>query len=132
MTQGRHAGRGVIGFHRLQFQARLMCARSSPRAILGSLADGLVISRMTFVAVLMGAAVPAWAEPCNPVIDGTYCATQMTRRSDRSTSSGGYFPPIQRIAPDIGPWTDQPATLGALTFRGGETCIGLFRRGACN
>jgi hypothetical protein len=91
-----------------------------------------VISRIILVAVLVGAAAPAWAEPCNPVIDGTYCATQMTRRSDRSTFSGGYFPPIQGIAPDIGPSWEQPATLGAITFRGGETCIGLFRRGACN
>jgi hypothetical protein len=39
---------------------------------------------------------------------------------------------MQGIARDIGPWQDQPATLGAFTFRGGETCIGLFRRGVCN
>jgi hypothetical protein len=100
--------------------------------MLGSLADGPVIVRMTLVAVLVGAAAPARAQPCNPVIDGTYCATQPNPRLDWGTSSGGYFPPIQGIASDIGPSTDQPATLGAITFRGGRTCIGLFRRGVCN
>ena len=30
------------------------------------------------------------------------------------------------------PWQDQPGTLGAITFRGGETCMGLFRRGECS
>jgi hypothetical protein len=101
--------------------------------MLGSLVDGPVISRMTLVAVLVGAAAaPALAQPCNPVIDGTYCATQPNPKLNWSTSSGGYFPPIQGIANDVAPYFEQPATLGAITFRGGQTCIGLFRRGACN
>ena len=92
--------------------------------------------RTILVAVLLGAsAAPAPAQPCNPVLDGTYCATQPRPRVDWSGSSsggGGYFAPIQGITSDLGPVTDQPATLGAITFRGGQTCIGLFRRGACN
>lgn len=97
-----------------------------------SLAGACVILRMTVVIVLTGIlAAPAMAEPCNPVIDGTYCATDMTRRPDVSRS-GSRFAPVQGIARDVGPWSDQPATLGGITFRGSETCIGLLRRGACN
>src|SRR5262245_17229656 len=100
--------------------------------MLGSLKDGLVISRTTLTAILTGTLVAsAAAEPCNPVIDGTYCATQVIRKRDVS-ASGSKFAPMQGIARDIGPWTDQPATLGGITFRGSETCIGLLRRGACN
>ena len=97
------------------------------------LTDSTGIARMVLVAVLLGAAAArALAQPCNPVIDGTYCATQPHPRVDWSTRSGGYFAPIQGITSDLGPSTDQPATLGAITFRGGQTCIGLFRRGVCN
>jgi hypothetical protein len=93
-----------------------------------------MIARIVFAVVLAGAlSVPALAEPCNPVIDGTYCATQTIRRENAATSSGGIrLSPMQGIARDIGPWTDQPATLGGITFRGSETCMGLFRRGSCN
>jgi hypothetical protein len=101
----------------------------------GSLAEAPVIVRTILVAVLLCAPVGAApAQPCNPVLDGTYCATQPNPRVDWSGSSsgGGYFAPIQGITRDLGPSTDSPATLGAITFRGGQTCIGLFRRGACN
>jgi len=102
----------------------------------GSLAEAPVIVRTILVAVLLGAAAaPAAAQPCNPVIDGTYCATQPNPRVNWSGSSsrgGGYFAPIQGITSDLGPSWDSPATLGGITFRGGQTCIGLFRRGVCN
>ena len=98
----------------------------------GRLAGGLVIARIVLAAVLAGIGAPAPAEPCNPVIDGTYCATQTIRRENAPTSSGVRLSPIQGIARDIGPSTDSTATLGAITFRGSETCIGLFRRGACS
>ena len=89
-----------------------------------------MIVRIIFAVVLTGVlGAPAGAEPCNPVIDGTYCAV---RRDNASRSSGTMVSPIQGIARDIGPWTDQPATLGGITFRGTETCMGLFRRGICN
>ena len=100
--------------------------------MLGPLADGPVISRTSLAAVLSVLGTSALAEPCNPVIDGTYCATQTIRRDNSSASSGIRLSPMQGIARDIGPWSDQPATLGAITFRGSETCIGLFRRGICN
>jgi hypothetical protein len=92
-----------------------------------------VIARIVLVVVLAGVlSAPALAEPCNPVIDGTYCATQTIRRENAPTSSGVRLSPIQGIARDIGPSTDPTGTLGAITFRGSETCIGLFRRGACS
>jgi hypothetical protein len=90
------------------------------------------MARIFFAVVLAGVvATPALAEQCNPVIDGTYCATQTIRR-DNAPSSGVRLSPIQGIARDIGPSTDPTGTLGAISFRGTETCIGLFRRGACN
>jgi Protein of unknown function (DUF3551) len=66
-------------------------------------------------------------QSCNPLIDGTYCATQ----------GGPLGPPpmphIQSMASDLGiGGGDPPATLGAITFSGsGATCIGLFRRLSC-
>ena len=94
---------------------------------------GPVIARMVLAAVWSGVVgAPALAEPCNPLIDGTYCATQTIRRDNDGRSSGVRLSPIQGIARDIGPYTDPTATLGAITFRGSETCIGLFRRGACS
>ena len=91
-----------------------------------------MISRMTFVALLTGAlAAPAAAQSCNPVIDGTYCETANIRRPNASPSTNK-LAPMQGIARDIGPWTDQPGTLGGITFRGNQTCIGLMRRGACS
>jgi hypothetical protein len=93
------------------------------------------VSRIALVAVLLlMLGVPAMAQPCNPVIDGTYCAEEASRRANRATSPTG-LPPIRNIADDFSPGQDpeQPATLGAITFRGnGTRCIGLLRRGACN
>jgi hypothetical protein len=94
---------------------------------------GLVMLRIALVTVLAGVLdAPAIAQECNPVIDGTYCATQVIRKRDDSASPGSKFAPIQGIGRGMvsRPW-DQPGTLGAITFRGSETCIGLFRRGAC-
>jgi hypothetical protein len=73
-------------------------------------------------------------QPCNPVIDGTYCATQMPRTS-APTQSRVQMQPIQEIGSamsisSIG--QDTPGTFGGISFRGGSTCIGLLRRGACN
>jgi hypothetical protein len=79
-------------------------------------------------------AAPASAQPCNPVIDGTYCAEAGSgARSSSASPSSARIPPIRNIAEDFVMSPDQPATLGAITFRsGGKQCIGLLRRGACN
>jgi len=87
------------------------------------------IALVTILLVTLGA--PVLAQPCNPVIDGTYCAEESSRRSNTSTSSA-------RLAPIgafdvVGAGADRPATLGGITFQGnGSRCIGLLRRGACN
>jgi hypothetical protein len=71
-------------------------------------------------------------QPCNPVIDGTYCATQMPRGSTWSPQSGPMMNPISDLGRSISGEPTSPATLGGITIRGGQTCIGLLRRGACN
>jgi hypothetical protein len=74
---------------------------------------------------------PTMAQPCNPVIDGTYCATQANPRIDYSIPTTNPYPPIQGMGGAFG--GEQPGTLGAITFRGGnETCIGLMFRSTCN
>jgi hypothetical protein len=83
-------------------------------------------------AVLIVLAAPANAQPCNPVIDGTYCAEQGGSGS-RLPGARPQFAPIQNLGSDIVSAPDQPGTFGAITFRGnGTRCIGLLRRGGCN
>jgi hypothetical protein len=74
---------------------------------------------------------PARAQSCNPVIDGTYCATQMPRATT-SAPSRQTMSPVGEIATSVSISQDTPGTLGAISFRGGSTCIGLLRRGNCN
>jgi hypothetical protein len=66
-------------------------------------------------------------QPCNPLIDGTYCASADIAAGAQS------MPRIQSLSSDLGiGGGDPPATLGAITFSGsGATCIGLFRRASC-
>lgn len=71
-------------------------------------------------------------QPCNPLVDGTYCTSQGGSAGGFSQSSVS-MAPIQSVANDLSIGQDPPATLGAITFSGnGGTCIGLFRRGYCN
>ena len=94
---------------------------------------GAPVSRtavMTILIVALGA--QGTAQPCNPAIDGTYCASQPNSRLDRSITAnsrsnpsiGGDFFSIVR--------GNDPATLGAVTFQGGTRCIGLLRQSSCN
>jgi hypothetical protein len=74
----------------------------------------------------------AQQQPCNPVIDGTYCATQMPR-AGTSTQSRISMSPIQDIGSAISLGSNSPGTLGGISFRsGGTSCIGLLRRGNCS
>jgi hypothetical protein len=70
-------------------------------------------------------------QPCNPVIDGTYCATQMPRLPAPSTPSRIQLRPIEDIGSSIATSSNSPATLGGISFGRGTDCIGLLRRGAC-
>jgi hypothetical protein len=86
----------------------------------------------TVLLLILGA--QAMAQPCNPVIDGTYCAEESNRRANTARPAVS-LPAIRNIGEDFSPGQDpdQPATLGAITFRGnGTRCIGLLRRGVCN
>jgi hypothetical protein len=70
-------------------------------------------------------ALPSAPSQCNPVVDGTYCATAGNAVSPSS-------PPIQSLSSDLAVGTDPPATLGAITFNSdGTNCIALFRRMSC-
>jgi hypothetical protein len=63
---------------------------------------------------------PPPPQPCNPLIDGTYCA---------SANAGA---PIASLSSDLALGGDPPATLGAITFSSGHNaCIGLFGRSSC-
>jgi hypothetical protein len=67
---------------------------------------------------LPGAPPPA---PCNPLIDGTYCA------------GAGGGAPIASLSNDLAiGGAEPPATLGAVTFSAGHNaCIGLFGNSSC-
>jgi len=70
-------------------------------------------------------ALPSAPRQCNPVIDGTYCATAGGAASPSTA-------PIQSLSSDLAVGTDPPATLGAITFNSdGTNCIALFRRMSC-
>ena len=72
-------------------------------------------------------------QPCNPVIDGTYCATQMPRTGTSAQQPRISMSPIQDIGSAISLDSSSPATVGGISIRsGGTTCIGLLRRGNCN
>lgn len=82
---------------------------------------------------MVASASAAYGEPCNPVVDGTYCATQMTNSRAQPSGSAYRFQPIDGLGGSLlsGSY-DQPATLGAITFNAdGSRCIGLLRRASC-
>jgi hypothetical protein len=76
------------------------------------------------------------APPCNPLIDGTYCASAGVTRAPAPQSPAG-ISSIQSLSSDLGIGDSldmggaPPATLGAITFSSNGNCIGLFRRTSC-
>jgi hypothetical protein len=95
--------------------------------------------RIWFIALVIAsvaAPLPAAAQqPCNPVIDGTYCAENMsrTRVNDRSRVNDLSSSAVRSIGTDLAVgFPDTPASLGTITFRGtGERCAGLLFRSSC-
>lgn len=82
--------------------------------------------------IIVGAT--ANAQPCNPVIDGTYCGSQTyygtneAMGSNATISSKGLGASISSSEP-----YDDPGTFGAITFSSdGTRCIGLLFRSKCN
>jgi len=86
---------------------------------------------VAILALLPGAVA---AQPCNPVLEGTYCATLPAQREQLPSRQGISFDPIQSMGKDLSPFGDvPPATFGAISFRGdGKRCIGLLTRGNCS
>lgn len=72
-------------------------------------------------------------EPCNPILDGTYCATQMPKKRVDS-STGNRLQPLSDMSRTIpsSSVSGPPATLFGLSFQGSSSCVGLFRRSACD
>jgi hypothetical protein len=92
------------------------------------------ISAIGFVkATIAQSPTSAATQPCDPLIDGTYCATQGGRLANRTAQSSFGMAPIQSLSGDLSLGQDQPATFGGISFSGNNTiCIGLLRRGGCN
>ena len=80
------------------------------------------------VTILMGHGANAQV-PCNPAIDGTYCATagipNQSQFLDSPKRDG-----LGAVVSGAG-FYEQPATLGAITFGSRGRCIGLIRRASC-
>ena len=71
-------------------------------------------------------------QPCDPLIDGTYCATQGGRLS-RQTTAPANMGSIQSLSSDLSLGQTSIATFGGISVSGNNTvCIGLLRRGSCN
>jgi hypothetical protein len=103
-----------------------------------SSADAIVHMSLITMSLMLSVVSSVRAQPCNPIVDGTYCAEQMPRnRAPAPTPpSSGFATPMRSIGADLslGPgYLEQPATIGAVTFRGNnESCVGLLLRGRCN
>jgi len=97
--------------------------------------QSLIATIVTLLVASAGAAVkaqqPTGAQPCNPVIDGTYCATQGGRAFSGSSSSVN-MGSIQSLSGDLSLGQDSPATFAGISFSGNTTCLGLLRRAGCN
>lgn len=98
---------------------------------------GMIMKRQcssTVLAIVAAAALglnsshTRGAEPCNPVIEGTYCATQPNVNwSDASSGVSA----VQMSRSGFSVTRDQPATLGAITFQGTSRCFAVLRRSVC-
>jgi hypothetical protein len=84
--------------------------------------------------MLAGSLIAAAAEePCNPIIDGTYCATNMPKNRGYVRSSGGMTPleDYSRLVPSAAVG-GSPGTLIGIGTQGNRTCFGLLRRSTCD
>jgi hypothetical protein len=73
-------------------------------------------------------------EPCNPIVDGTYCATQMLKKGTTTSSSGRMkaIDDMTRLVPSSSVGNTAPGTLVGISFQGGGSCFGLLRRSVCD
>jgi hypothetical protein len=90
-----------------------------------------VLTMLAGAVIAAANVAPGMAQkPCNPAIDGTYCASQ--GKLDLSLPPQPNFQPIQSLGGDLTTPQTQPGTFGAITFQSdGTRCVGLFRRSEC-
>ena len=88
--------------------------------------------RLLLAAVVLASSFTSAAaadEPCNPIIDGTYCATNMPKNRGTVRSSGGMTPleDYSRLVPSAAVG-GTPGTLIGIGVQGKSSCFGLLRR----
>jgi hypothetical protein len=73
------------------------------------------------------------AEPCNPIVDGTYCATQMPKNRGYGGSSDRLRPieDMSRLVPSASVG-GSAGTLIGISVQGNRSCFGLLRRSICD
>ena len=86
--------------------------------------------------IMLAASLTAAAaadEPCNPIIDGTYCATNMPKKRGYVRPSSGMTPleDYSRLVPSAAVG-GAPGTLIGIGTQGNRTCFGLLRRSVCD
>jgi hypothetical protein len=91
---------------------------------------------LLLAAAMLAASVTCAAaadEPCNPIIDGTYCATNMPKNRGYVRSSSGMTPleDYSRLVPSAAVG-GRPGTLIGIGTQGNRTCFGLLRRSVCD
>lgn len=108
-----------------------MRSRTAMDSALAKLASFQLVN-LVLIAVVVPS--PAQTEPCNPIIDGTYCATQMPKNRSATSPSKG-MDPIRPVGGDFD-WSgsqETPGTLGSISFRGGgNRCFGTIVRSRCS
>lgn len=98
-------------------------------------------SRLRFKALLLVGAALAGSfigaavadESCNPIIDGTYCATNMPKNRGYVGSARNMKPleDYSRLVPSASVG-GTPGTLIGIGTQDSRTCFGLLRRSACD
>jgi hypothetical protein len=98
----------------------------------------IIVSAIAWTGVLFTTAAVAQLsngsgqQSCNPLIVGTYCATQGGRAFGNSASSSN-LGSVQSLSGDLSLGQEQPATFAGVSFSSDNTvCFGLLRRSACN
>ena len=88
---------------------------------------------LAFIMLAGSLTAAAAEEPCNPIIDGTYCATNMPRDRGYVRPSGGMTPleDYSRLVPSAAVG-GTPGTLIGIGTQGKRTCFGLLRRSVCD
>jgi hypothetical protein len=126
-TLNRFGAMGFAGFAALL--AAFSCGLDKALADEGGVSFWLFRITLTVVLLILFQA-SGNAQPCNPVIDGTYCASQAIKAPNKPTMSAdpqaGGLGAILSSPPGV----DEPGTLGAFTFSSdGKRCLGGLLRG---